>query len=310
MLTITVLFTVLGLALFEIVSSLDNAVINAEVLSTVSQRARKWFLTWGLFFAVVVVRGLLPWVIVWVAMPGTGPIEALRATFSNTPEAHAAIETATPILLMGGGIFLVLLFLHWLFVEDKKYGLPHEPFFHRQSIWFYAIASVLLCAVVWFALHLENPIVAFGAVVGSTVFFLTSGFKSQAEETERKLLENNNAGLGDVSKIVYLEAIDTTFSIDGVLGAFAFTFSIPLILLGNSLGAVAIRQFTVSNIERIKRYQYIKNGAMYAIAALGTTMLLRGFGIHVPEWVAPVITVVSVGYFFWVSRREIKRGAI
>lgn len=296
----------MGLALFEIVSSLDNAVINAEVLSTVSQKARKWFLTWGLFFAVFFVRGLLPWVIVWAAMPGTGPVEALRATFSNTPEAHTAIETTTPILLMGGGIFLVLLFLHWLFIEEKKYGLPHEPFFHRQSIWFYAIASILLCLIVWFALHLENPIVAFGAVVGSTVFFLTSGFKSQAEETERKLIENSNTGMGDVSKIVYLEAIDTTFSIDGVLGAFAFTFSIPLILIGNSLGAVAVRQFTISNIERIKRYQYIKNGAMYAIAVLGTTMLLRGFGVHIPEWVAPAVTVVSIGYFFWISHKEVR----
>lgn len=307
MLSATVLLTVLGLALFEIVSSLDNAVINAEVLGTVSQRARKWFLTWGLFFAVVVVRGLLPWVIVWAAMPGTGPVTALRATFSNTPDAHAAIETATPILLMGGGIFLVLLFLHWLFIEEKKYGLPHEPFFHRQSIWFYAIASLLLCLIVWFALHLEHPIVAFGAVVGSTVFFLTSGFKSQAEETERKLLAGDHANMGDVSKIVYLEAIDTTFSIDGVLGAFAFTFSIPLILIGNSLGAVAVRQFTISNIERIKRYVYLKNGAMYAIAALGVTMLLRGFGAHVPEWVAPVVTVVSIGYFFWKSHIEVCR---
>jgi hypothetical protein len=239
-------------------------------------------------------------------MPNTGPFEALRATFSNTPEAHTAIESATPLLLMGGGIFLVLLFIHWLFMEEKHYGLPGERFFHRQGVWFYAFASGILAVVVWYALHLENPIIAFGAVIGSTVFFITTGFKTQAELAERQLVGKKRGNISDVSKIMYLEAIDTTFSIDGVLGAFAFTFSIPLILVGNSLGALAVRQFTVHNIERIKRYKYLKNGAMYAICALGITMLLRGFGAHIPEWVAPAITFISIGYFFWLSYRENK----
>lgn len=304
MLSFTILLTVVGLALFEIVSSIDNAVINAEVLSTMGARAKRWFLTWGLFFAVFIVRGLLPWVVVWASMPNTGPFAALRATFSNTPEAHAAIESATPILLMGGGIFLVLLFIHWLFMEEKHYGLPGERFFHRQGAWFYAFASGILAVVVWYALHMEHPVVAFGAVIGSTVFFITTGFKTQAEIAEQKLMGEKRGNMSDISKIMYLEAIDTTFSIDGVLGAFAFTFSIPLILVGNSLGALAVRQFTVHNIERIKRYKYLKNGAMYAVCALGIAMLLRGFGLHIPEWVAPVITFISIGYFLWLSHRE------
>ena len=70
-------------------------------------------------------------------------------------------------------------------------------------------------------------------------------------------------GRSDWSKILYLEAIDTTFSIDGVLGVFAFTLSIPLILIGNGVGAIVLRQLTVSNIDRIKKYAYLKNGAMY-----------------------------------------------
>ena len=59
------ILTVAGLSVFEIVSSIDNAVINAEVLSTVGIKMRKWFLRWGLIFAVFVIRGLLPWAIVW-----------------------------------------------------------------------------------------------------------------------------------------------------------------------------------------------------------------------------------------------------
>ena len=41
-----------GLVLFEAISSIDNAIINAEVLSTMGERAKRWFLVWGLFLAV------------------------------------------------------------------------------------------------------------------------------------------------------------------------------------------------------------------------------------------------------------------
>ncbi len=39
------LMIVLGLILFETVSSIDNAVINAEVLSTMKKKARRFFMT-------------------------------------------------------------------------------------------------------------------------------------------------------------------------------------------------------------------------------------------------------------------------
>lgn len=81
----------------------------------------------------------------------------------------------------------------------------------------------------------------------------------------------------DISKIMYLEVIDMTFSIDGVLGAFAFTLSVPLILLGNGIGAFVVRELTLHNIERVKKYIYLKNGAMYSIGILGTVMMLHSF---------------------------------
>ena len=109
---------------------------------------------------------------------------------------------------------------------------------------------------------------------------------------------------------MYLEVIDSTFSIDGVIGAFAFTLSIPLILLGNGLGAIVVRQLTVGNIERVKKYKYLKNGAMYSILALGTIMLVDAFGIHVPSYVSPVITFAVLGYFFWRSKKELDVPAV
>ena len=61
---LTVGLIIFGLILFEIISSVDNAIINAEVLSTMQQRARKWFLWWGIIIGVFVVSGFLPFLIV------------------------------------------------------------------------------------------------------------------------------------------------------------------------------------------------------------------------------------------------------
>lgn len=299
----SLLLTVGGLALFETVSSVDNAIINAEVLGTMQKKARRWFLVWGILSSVFLVRGLLPWAIVWAATPELGPVGALTAAFSSDPRVHEAVEASAPILLIGGGVFLVFLFFHWLFLETKNYGLYGEQFFHRQGVWFFAVVSVLLAALVWFALKI-HPMMAFGAVVGSTAFFITHGFKQNAEQSEKSLMKS---GLSDISKIFYLEVIDATFSIDGVLGAFAFTLSVPLILLGNGLGAIVVRQITISNISRIKKYLYLKNGAMYSILFLGIIMLLDSFGFSIPSWVSPVTTFGVIGYFFGKSRRLVQK---
>lgn len=305
------ILVVLGLILFEVISSIDNAIINAEVLGGMGEKARKWFLLWGILFAVFIVRGALPWLIVWATAPELGPIGSLTATFSNDPSVHAAIEQSAPILLVGGGTFLVFLFFHWLFLETKYFGLPGERFLARQGVWFYAIVSILLAIIVWHALQV-NSMLAFGAVIGSTAFFITHGFKQSAEKAEHEML-SGKSNLSDVSKIMYLEVIDMTFSIDGVLGAFAFTLSVPLILLGNGIGAFVVRYITVSNIERIKKYALLKNGAMYSILALGSIMLAHGFGVHIAEWVSPAVTAVIIAYFgyrSWVVARSLSTSVV
>lgn len=298
---VNIILIVAGLTLFETVSSIDNAVINAEVLSTMGQKARRFFLTWGLLVAVFVVRGLLPWLIVWAVSPSLGPIGALVSTFSSDPKVVKAIEEASPMLLIAGGVFMVFLFFNWLFLEEKRFGLKGERFFYEQGVWFYAVVSILLSAIVWLALN-ENPVMAFGAVIGSTAFFITHGFRENAEKQEERLL-GRGGELSDTSKVFYLMVIDATFSLDGVLGAFAFTLSVPLILLGNGLGAIVVRQLTVANIERIKRYAYLKNGAMYSILALGTVMILESFGMSVPSWFTPLVTAIIIGYFFMKSKQ-------
>ncbi len=291
-----------GLILFETITSIDNAIINAEVLSTMSERAKHWFLLWGLVFAVFAIRGLLPWLIVWLSTPALGPVGAFTATFSSDPLVLAAVEQSAPILLMGGGTFLLFLFLHWLFLEGKNFGLRGERYIASKGVWFFAIVSIMLTGLVWFALD-RHPLMAFGAVVGSTAFFIVHGFRQNAELAETKMLHSSD--MSDVSKIFYLEVIDATFSIDGVIGAFAFTMAVPLILIGNGIGAFVVRELTLRNVENIKKYLYLKNGAMYSIFFLGIIMIMDSFGVHIPFWVSPIITFGIVGFFLMKSVREI-----
>ncbi len=298
------ILSILGLCLFEIVSSLDNAVVNADVLSTMSVKWRKWFLVWGIFFGVFMVRGLLPWFIVWMANPSLGPWGALTASFSNDPQIAHALEQSAPPLLLGGGVFLIFLFFHWLFLEPKAFGLHVEKFFSKQGVWFFAVVSIILSVVIWEALKV-NPMMAFAASIGSSAFFITHGFKEHAARVELEL--KNQHHLSDISKIMYLEILDATFSIDGVIGAFAFTMSVPIIILGNGLGAIVVRQVTIKGVDRIKNYPYLKNGAMYSIFFLGLIMVLDAFGVHVPHYAAPLITFAVIGFFLYKSLKAAKR---
>ena len=209
-----VLVIIIGLILFEVITSVDNAIINADVLSRMSDKSRRWFLTWGILIAVFLVRGLLPFVV----------LSIFRSE-----------------ILIVGGIFLILVFARWIAEGTKLYGSL------RKRI------------------------------------------------TGRFRIEN------DTGRIVYLELLDSVFSIDGVIGAFAFTMSIPLILIGNGIGAIIVRQLTIFNIKIIKKFRYLKQGAMIAILVLGLTMIMEGNGMHLPFWLSPVLTTVIIGVYLYKS---------
>ncbi|MDD4333084.1 MAG: DUF475 domain-containing protein [Patescibacteria group bacterium] len=294
---------IFGLALFETISSVDNAIVNAHVLKTMSPRFRKIFLVWGLFFAVFLVRGLLPFLIVYIANTDLSIVQVFTAAFSGDARVAESLEFSKPLLLLGGGMYLFFVFLSWLFLEEKKYAFLVEGFIHRQGVWFYAFTSIITTAVIYFALK-ENPILALAATIGVSAFFITDGFKKNAEEKEKELLKG---GMSAWSKILYLEVLDASFSIDGVIGAFAFTMSVPLIIIGNGLGAFIVREFTIKGIDVISKFAYLKNGAMYSIGMLGALMIAEAFGREYPFWLAPLNTVILLVLFLFLSIREIKK---
>lgn len=297
------LITILGLFVLEVVQSVDNAVVNAHVLRTMSERARRWFLLWGILTAVVLVRGLLPLAIVWLSTEGITFMAAVRATFTSDPIASAAMQESAHILLAGGGVFLLLLYFHWLFLE------PKDPFFwqdrwfkQRHGGWFYTIAAVITLVLV---VLIPDKDTIVGLLAGSTLFFLIDGFKKQAEEYERTV--SSGAG-SDLAKLAYLEMLDLSFSIDGVFGAFAFTTNVALILIGNGIGAIVVRELTIRGLDQVARYRWLKNGAMTSIGVLGSIMVGHALGLHPPEWLPTAVTLIIIGLAFIRSRQEIRKG--
>ncbi len=295
---------VLGLIIFEVVSSIDNAIVNAHVLKTLPDKYRKFFLLWGMLLAVFVVRGVLPFLIVWMVNPALSLGELWKFTFSNDPMITEYVEKSKPLLLLGGGIYLFLVSLSWLFLEEKKYAFLVENFIHKRSAWFYAIASIFITVIIYLTLKI-NPMLALSASIGSTMFFITDGFKKNAEEKEKELVSGTST-MSAWSKLLYLEVLDASFSIDGVVGAFAFTISVPLILIGNGIGAFVVREFTIRGMDVITKYAYLKNGAMYSIGMLGMIMVLESLGQHYPFWFAPLNTVLFLGIFLYLSHRELQ----
>jgi len=304
---LTTIIIIIGLVVFEIVSSVDNAIVNAHVLKTMNEKWRKIFLFWGILTAVFLVRGLLPLAIVWLSVPEIGFMGAFRSMFNASPEVANLIEERKGIILIGAGVFLLLVYLHWLFLEKKDpYFVPDKLIKPQYGVWFFAFCAIILVTLLYLARHSPNLMLA--AAIGNAVFFIMYGFREQAEKQE-EALKGGNSNLSNFSKLMYLEVLDASFSFDGVVGAFAFTTSVPFIFIGNGIGALVVRQLTIKGIEKVSQYKWLKNGAMTSIGFLGVFIILKSFGINIPEYVPTVTTLGLVGITFFKSHRLLKNGA-
>jgi hypothetical protein len=107
---------------------------------------------------------------------------------------------------------------------------------------------------------------------------------------------------------LYLEVLDASFSFDGVVGAFAITHNLFIIMIGLSIGAFFVRSLTILFVEKdtLTKFTYLEHGAFYAIGILAMIMLSDTF-LHIPEWITGLLgAIVIVISLFW-SLREAKK---
>ena len=95
-----------------------------------------------------------------------------------------------------------------------------------------------------------------------------------------------------VAGFLYLEVLDASFSFDGVIGAFAITRDVVIIMLGLAIGAMFVRSLTVYLVRKgtLDEFVFLEHGAHYAIGALALIML-AGIVYHVSEVVTGLIGV-------------------
>lgn len=289
------------LAVLEITFSFDNAVINSKILARMSPLWQKLFLTVGIFIAVFVVRFALPILIVQLAT-GTGFKEVIDLAL-NHPEQYAEeLHKAGPVIEAFGGTFLLMLGLSYFLDRDKVVHwleFIEQPLAWAGKIRFIKLIIMGLVAAILYIT--VEPSLKQTVLVSSTLgIALQFGLHSLSVFFEKTFNSTNESGhlvgWAAFASFMYLEVLDASFSFDGVIGAFAITTSVVLIVAGLGAGALWVRSMTVYLMRAgtLAEYRYLEHGAHWAILALGLVMLAKLYHLELPEWLTGSLGLVFI----------------
>lgn len=302
---ISAAFITFVLSMLEISLSFDNAVVNAKVLSQMSEIWRKRFMTWGILIAVFGMRIVFPLVVV-SAVAWINPWEALVLALSR-PDDYARIMTSSHAALGGfGASFLMLVSLHYFFDASKDvhwFTWIERPLTKAGKLF---VADIVFCALLVFAvsraLHDEHEAQAFLIAAGIGII---SFIALHAAIHFLHVPDGKDLARASFSLFMYLEVLDASFSLDGVIGAFAITNNLLIIAIGLGIGAMFVRSLTLMLVDKrtLNQFIYLEHGAFYAIAALAVIMLIDLF-TSVPEVVTGLIGVAIIGLSLLSSVRH------
>lgn len=275
-------FIVLVLAVLEVSLSFDNAVVNAMKLEHMSTVWRHRFLTLGIIIAVFGMRFLFP-VLVVAIFAGLSLTDAATIAFTNIEQyAKYLQQTHAPIVAFGG-MFLIMLFFNYFFSHKKESHWIKPIESHLANLDNFkgieVLFSLFLLLTTQKCVPDEQKIpVMVSGMAGITMFLLIEGLTHLLEKHEQERMAKcakGGACAGFVS-FLYLELIDASFSLDGVLGAFALSKDIIIISIGLAIGAMFVRSLTIMLVEKktLNKFLYLEHGAHWAIGALATLMLV------------------------------------
>ena len=305
------LFLCLILAVLEVSLSFDNAVVNAKVLERMSEAWQKIFLTVGVLIAVFGMRLVFPLVIVSVAT-GLGLFDVWTMAI-NTPDEYSRHLTENHAEVAAfGGAFLLLVFLNFLFDEEKEMhwlGWIEEKVgkFGSEGL------AVLLALGASFGAMVLVPeakklSVLIAGVTGVAIYVGVQWLSGLLEEEENDPTIGQMVSRGSIGGFLYLEVLDASFSFDGVIGAFAITSDVVIIMLGLAIGAMFVRSMTVFLVEKgtLQEFVYLEHGAHYAIGILALIMF-ASVRYHIPEWFTGLSGVAFILVSLWSSLRYKKQ---
>lgn len=271
------------LSALEISLSFDNAIVNATVLSTMDKVWQQRFLTWGILIAVFGMRLVFPIALV-AAATDLNFIEVITLSLQDPDNYAAHLTSAHANIAAFGGMFLLMVFLvffldpkrdvHWIsFIEQRMRILGN-----LESIEVIFALLVLLVIQLYVPSEIQNKVLVSG-ILGVATFVIIHSLTRFVNNFYAKV---THAGF---ISFLYLETLDASFSFDGVIGAFAITKDIVIIMIGLGVGAFFVRSMTIMLVRHktLQRYVYLEHGAHYALGALAIMMLI-GIFYHMSEF--------------------------
>ncbi|MBP3955372.1 DUF475 domain-containing protein [Gemmata sp. G18] len=297
------------LSVMEVSLSFDNAVVNAAVLRRMDSKWQQRFLTWGILIAVVGMRLVFPILIVAIAA-GLGVMQVAVMAVDDPARYAVHLKEAHTGIAAFGGLFLLLVFLgfvcdemkevHWIgWVERKLASLG------RLEAVEVAVSLVVLLLVQFALPENERLTVMIAGVAGVATFVAVKGFAGLCGDPDAAVGMATRTG---AAGFLYLEVLDASFSLDGVIGAFAITTDIVVIMIGLAIGAMFVRSMTVYLVRQgtLEEYRYLEHGAHWGIGALAAIMLVS-MRVDVPEVVTGLIGVSLIGLSLLSSIRHRRR---
>ena len=299
------LFICVVLALMEVSLSFDNAVVNASVLKHWDKFWKTIFLTIGILIAVFGMRLVFPIVIVAVTAD-MGMTEVVKLALNNPTEYSAKLTAHHAEIAAFGGMFLLLVFLNFIF-EDKdiqwfewlESRLVKLGKVDAMSVF---VAMVVLMISLSWVEEVHEPVVLMAGFAGILVYLgvnvlssILEGAGDDDDEPHESGLELSAVAKGGIAGFLYLEVLDASFSFDGVIGAFAITNDVIIIMLGLAIGAMFVRSMTLFLVEKgtLDEFVYLEHGAHYAIGALAVIMLLS-MKFPIPEIITGLIGIAFI----------------
>lgn len=309
-------FIVLFLSILEVTLSFDNAVVNAMKLEKMTEKWQHRFVTWGILIAVFGMRFLFPVIVVSI-FAGLSVEEVTKLAMNDVDKYAHYLHLCHAPLVTFGGAFLFMLFLSYFCHEEKDvhWIKPIEEFLQKSHM--LKSTEVIVTGLIVFGVHYLVPTVQQLPVMiagfsGILLYLIIDGVSRTLENIAeaRAIATGQTAKLGLIG-FIYLELIDASFSLDGVLGAFAISKDIIIITIGLAIGAMFVRSLTLYMVEMktLKQYLYLEHGAHWAIGFLALIMFFSTTH-EVPEVVTGLTGLIIVGWAFIDSIKHNKKNTI
>ncbi len=292
------------LVVLEVTLSFDNAVVNAKILGQMSEKWQKRFLTWGILIAVVGTRFVLPILIVSASVL-VSPWAVAKLAFFDAEAYGHLLEGAHHAIAAFGGAFLLMVALKYFF-DDAKDVHWIKVIEKHVARWGHIEAieigiSLLVLAIIAAFVPAEAGIILTAGIIGIVLFIAMQGIASSFS------IEAGATAASSVALFLYLNVLDAAFSLDGVVGAFAITNELLIIIIGLSIGAYFVRSLTVYLVQKktLDTLTYLEHGAHWAILGLAGAMLISLF-VEVPEVITGLVGIMFVAAAYWSSIRARK----